>query len=229
MADTDSRRPGDDPLAQVTRALSRPLTIARGFTRDLVDLVEEPDRRGAVRAIARNLTIALHLLETYRAATRGDDPITLETARLSVAELVDGTVDDLDTLLDDHAVDVRHDDARLEVVADGARLRQTLFNLLSNAVAHTPPGTAIHVRTWERGGDVTIEVADEGEGVAREDAEAIFEPRRRGDTDAAGLGLGLHVARTIADAHGGRLELVPGEDVGAVFRLTLPGAGTDAG
>lgn len=222
MDDSDSRGPGDDLLAEVAHELTNPLSIAHGFARSLLDADDlDGDGRQAVQAIDRNLKIAMHLLNTYRDATRGDGPITLDLAWVPVAGLVDSTVEDLDALLDGHDVDVHHQDAELEVLADESRLRQALFNLLSNAVKHTPPGTVVHVRTWSDGDKVTVEVADEGHGVVPEHAETIFDPRSRGETDSDGLGLGLHVARNIADAHSGDLRLVPADDTGAVFRLTL--------
>lgn len=120
--------------------------------------------RQAVQAIDRNLKIAMHLLNTYRDATRSDGPITLDLAWVPVARLVDNTVEDLNALLHDHDVNVHHQDAELEVLADESRLRQALFNLLSNAVKHTPPGTVVHVRTWSDGDEVSVEIADEATG-----------------------------------------------------------------
>lgn len=223
MDDSGSCEPGDDLLAEVAHELTNPLSIAHGFARRLLDTDDlDGDGRRAVQAIDRNLKIAMHLLNTYRDATRGDEPITLDLAWVPVAQLVDSTVEDLDALLDGHDVEVHHQDAELEVLADESRIRQALFNLLSNAAKHTPPGTVVHVRTWSDGDEVTVEVADEGHGVAPEHAEAIFDPRSRGETDSGGLGLGLHVARNIADAHGGHLRLVPADGPGAVFRLTVP-------
>lgn len=214
----------DDVLAEVAHELTNPLTIARGFAEHLTgDDRLDADVIQALQAIDRNIRLALQFLATYREGTRpGDDPITLDLAWTTVAELVDATVDDLTSISGRRTVGVEHADAEVEVLVDLSRTRQALFNLTSNAVKHTPPDAAIHVRTWTDDGTVTIEIADEGHGVTADVADRIFEPRVRGSDTSEGLGLGLYVARRIAEAHGGTLELVPAEHRGAIFRLRLP-------
>lgn len=218
------RGPSDDLLAEVAHELTNPLAIAQGFAASLVDhpgLGE--DGRQAITAIDRNVRIALQLLNNYREAARpGDDPITLDLGWVEVTDLAHRTVADLSSITDTHEIEVEPPDTEIRVLADEGRLRQALFNLLSNAVKHTPPGSAIHVRTRRGAGSVTIEVADQGEGVAPAVADRIFEPRIQGEDAPEGLGLGLYVARRIAEAHGGDLELAPADDGGATFRLTLP-------
>lgn len=111
---------------------------------------------------------------------------------------------------------------------DPVRLRQALANLLDNALAHAPPGTAVVVAARGRpDGDVELTVADAGEGIERERQEAIFEAGVRFD-DRPGQGVGLAVARAIVDAHGGRIEVESTPGRGATFRLVLPpAAGSD--
>ncbi len=138
----------------------------------------------------------------------------------------------------------------VETRGDPHRLRQIVENLLSNAQTHTPPGTAVHVRVGTaragaaggacqpgrtgvspplaEGTAVSIvEVADEGPGLAEYDAAHVFDRFYRADVSRSrahgGSGLGLAIAATIAEGHGGRLELdtAPGE--GCTFRVVLPG------
>lgn len=221
-----SAAPGsvDDVLAEVAHELTNPLTIARGFAGQLTGderLDEETVR--ALHAIDRNIRLALQFLANYREGTRpGDDPITLDLAWVKVADLMDDTVADLTSVNDLRTIDVQHADPQVEVLVDEACIRQALFNLTSNAVKHTPPDAAIHMRTWTDDGTVTVEIADEGHGVVPEVAGRIFQARVRGSDAPGGLGLGLYVARRIAEAHGGTLELVPAERAGAIFHLTLP-------
>lgn len=221
---SQERAPSDDLLAEVAHELTNPLVIAKGFAATLLDHPDlGADGRQAAAAIDRNVRIALQLLTNYRDAARpGDDPITLELEWVEVTDLARRTVADLSPITDTHVIDVEHGDGEVRVLADEGRLRQALFNLLSNAVKHTPQESAIHVRAWRDAGTATIEVADEGEGVAPDVADRIFEPRMRGGGAPEGLGLGLYVAKRIARAHGGDLQLVPAEDHGAIFHLTLP-------
>lgn len=116
--------------------------------------------------------------------------------------------------------------ARLErplpaVRCDAARLRQALDNLIGNAVRVSPPGAEVEVGAASGDGAVRITVSDSGPGVAVADRERIFEAFQQAG-NRPGAGLGLHVARTIAEAHGGTVELdsTPGE--GATFALVLP-------
>jgi signal transduction histidine kinase len=119
------------------------------------------------------------------------------------------------------------DPAEIVVQADERKLRQILFNLLSNAVTFTPPGGRVDVSAHLRNGVVEVAVADTGSGIAPEDQELIFEEflQAHGNGDGAraeGTGLGLPLARRFIELHGGRLwvESAPGK--GSTFRFTLP-------
>ena len=109
-----------------------------------------------------------------------------------------------------------------------------LRNLLENAVRYSPAGGRIELRVVDRGAAVTLEVLDAGPGVDPADRERIFEPFQRGTERAAaagsGCGLGLTIAREIAAAHGGTLEIVdPEPPWSACFRATLKGSWQDEG
>ena len=114
------------------------------------------------------------------------------------------------------------------VRADERKLRQVVFNLLSNALKFTPPGGSIDVCAQVANGSVEIAVRDTGPGIAPEDQEVIFEEfgqaRAGPEQYQEGTGLGLPLSRSFVELHGGRLwvESVPGE--GSTFRFTLPRA-----
>lgn len=105
--------------------------------------------------------------------------------------------------------------------ADPLRLRQALDNLVANALANTPSGGDVVVSASTRDGKVLLSVTDSGQGIATEDQVKIFDAGVRLNVDRPGSGLGLAVARAIAEAHGGTLtvESAPGE--GATFTLAL--------
>lgn len=113
----------------------------------------------------------------------------------------------------------------LTVRADPTRLAQILSNLLDNSRRYTPPGGSITVHVAGLGERAEVTVADTGIGVRSADAERIFDRLVRLDSargrDHGGAGLGLPIARALADAHGGRLSCIP-QDGGACFRLVLP-------
>lgn len=109
---------------------------------------------------------------------------------------------------------------RLE--ADPLRLRQALDNLVSNAAAYTPSGEEVVVSASTREGNVLLSVTDSGQGVAIEHQERIFDAGVRLNLERPGSGLGLAVARAIAEAHGGTLTVESAPGKGATFTLALP-------
>jgi len=103
------------------------------------------------------------------------------------------------------------------------QLQRVLFNLIQNAIHHTPPDGSVTVRAQDVDGAVEIEVADTGLGIARDQRQRVFEPFFRGDVSRTepGAGLGLAISRAIVEAHGGRIWLEEA-DVGTRVRFRLP-------
>ena len=118
------------------------------------------------------------------------------------------------------------DPNEITIRADERKLRQVVFNLLSNAVTFTPAGGHVDITAHVTGNVAEVGIADSGPGVAPEDQELIFEEfRQAGRANGGpnqGTGLGLPLSRKFIELHGGRLwvESIPGE--GSTFRFTLP-------
>ncbi|HEU5405008.1 MAG TPA: GAF domain-containing sensor histidine kinase, partial [Gaiellaceae bacterium] len=105
---------------------------------------------------------------------------------------------------------------------DRARLRQVLGNLIENAVKYSPEGGEVRVSATAGNGAVQISVRDSGPGIPRDQQARIFEKFGRADVEGGskpGTGLGLFIARSIAEAHGGSLEVSSGFEPGATFTL----------
>src|ERR1700742_2399840 len=107
--------------------------------------------------------------------------------------------------------------------ADAEKVQRVLFNLIQNAIRHTPADGSVTVRAKGGPGGVEVEVADSGEGIPAGQSERVFEAFYRGDSarDGDGAGLGLAISRAIVEAHGGRIWLEDG-DPGTRVRFTLP-------
>jgi signal transduction histidine kinase len=107
--------------------------------------------------------------------------------------------------------------------ANAEKVQRVLFNLIQNAIRHTPADGSVTVRARPAGRSVEIEVDDEGEGISAAAAERVFEPFYRGDASRGddGAGLGLAISKAIVEAHGGRIWLEPGAP-GTRIRFTLP-------
>jgi signal transduction histidine kinase len=172
--------------------------------------------------------------ETGRLATLIND--VLDTSRIDAGTFTFRFTDvDLGELVRDSvaAAEVSSDEVALRadvheplpvVRGDPERLRQVLMNLLDNAIKYSPAGDEVQVRAYAEDGRVHIDVRDHGPGIAREDQRLIFEKFGRVTTGNArpGTGLGLFIARSIAEAHGGTLEVASAPERGAVFTLELP-------
>lgn len=119
------------------------------------------------------------------------------------------------------------DEALPLVVVDTRRVQRVLYNLVQNAVRHTPSDGTIVIRAVDAGDEVQISVADTGEGIAAEDLPEIFQRFGRAGNKArvrshAGSGLGLSIARGIVELHGGRIWAESVEGKGATFTFALP-------
>ena len=112
-----------------------------------------------------------------------------------------------------------------QVRGDAERLRQVLTNLIDNAIKYSPAGAEVEVRAYQEDGLVRIDVRDSGPGIAKDDQKLIFEKFGRVTGSGAtrpGTGLGLFIARSIAEAHGGALDVDSAPDQGSTFTLELP-------
>jgi two-component system OmpR family sensor kinase len=115
------------------------------------------------------------------------------------------------------------------VPGDRDRLRQLLLNLLSNAAKYTVSGDTIEVRAAAEDTSIVLSVADHGPGIAPEQQRLVFEKFGRvnsGGRSKPGAGLGLFIARSIAEAHGGTLDLRSDPGAGATFTVRLPVSGS---
>jgi two-component system sensor histidine kinase KdpD len=106
--------------------------------------------------------------------------------------------------------------------ADAGRLRQTVANLVDNAVRYSPAGSPVEVRVEHTGDGVRIAVSDSGPGIPAADRERIFEPFVRLSSGTAGSGLGLYLARELVRAMSGELRLATSGKDGSTFAIDLP-------
>ncbi|MCX6006218.1 MAG: HAMP domain-containing sensor histidine kinase [Chloroflexi bacterium] len=113
-----------------------------------------------------------------------------------------------------------------EVYVDFLRIKQVLLNLMENAIAHTPKGGAITVAAIENGDMIEMSVTDTGEGIPADELQNIFERFHRVDKSrtraTGGTGLGLTIARSFVEAHGGKITAQSETGKGSRFSFTIP-------
>ena len=213
-------------IATVSHELRTPLAAQRAVLENLADGVVPADRP-ALEAVLGQSERLSGLVEAMLDLARLEGGVTrLDLQPVDVADLVAACV--AEARLAGRPVEFRVDaDPGLSVQADPVRLRQVLDNLLDNASRHTPPGGQVRVRTGPAGADDWfLEVGDDGEGIAADRRELVFD--RFGTTAAAsgGTGLGLAIARGVCDLHGGSIRALtpPPGTSGALIRVQLPRA-----
>ena len=144
---------------------------------------------------------------------------------VNVEELVRETAAVVSLGQDEVRVTTRVPPALPPVQGDRERLRQLLWNLLTNAVKYTVVGDEVEVAAATENGVVAVSVSDHGPGIPVESQQLIFEKFGRVSQDGLskpGAGLGLYIARSIAEAHGGTLDVESGAGAGATFIARLP-------
>ncbi|MCW5954271.1 MAG: HAMP domain-containing histidine kinase, partial [Propionibacteriaceae bacterium] len=215
-------------LSDLAHELRTPIATLNAHLEGLADGVTEwnDTTRQILEHQIERLTRLAHDLDDVSRAEEGR--ITIEPAPQPLPELVTSALNQVRARYAAKAVILTDDIADLEVWVDPQRIGQVLGNLLANALRHTPSGgrvTVIGRRGPER--TATLVITDTGEGITNDQLAHIFERFYRGDTarthDKAGSGIGLTIAKAIAEAHGGSLTASsPGSDQGATFTLTLP-------
>jgi signal transduction histidine kinase len=157
--------------------------------------------------------------------SRIDAGIPLRSELVELSAVVRSVIAELDARVEKQGRSIEVDgDPALWAVGDPGGVAQIVRVLLDNALRHTPSGGRIRVHTEMRHGMAGVIVADDGDGVAPEDRERIFERFARGaDATEGGFGLGLAIGRELARQMDGDLTLEDGSP-GACFALRLPGA-----
>jgi signal transduction histidine kinase len=214
-------------IAAVSHDLRTPMTALR-LLADAIDdeVVDAETRREYAARIGTHVRALGALIDDLFELTRlesGDLTWTME--RVRVDALLHETIEAMRPAAEAEEVTVTAElDASIAAArANPEKLQRVLFNLIQNAIRHTPPDGSVTVRAESVGGCIEIEVADTGSGIDGEHRTRVFEPFYRADgaRSDGGAGLGLAVSRAIVEAHGGTIWL---EDapVGARVRFRLP-------
>jgi two-component system, OmpR family, sensor kinase len=212
--------------ADASHELRTPLTAISGHARMLDEwaLEEDPERaRRSVGAIRQEVGRMRDLVESLLVLTRGDEGAGLEIGRHDLAAIAEEAAQ---AAAAGGKVSVEYVRPEREVAAtfDRGRVLQVASILLDNAVRYTPEGGSVAVRVREEGDLAVLEIADTGAGIPEDQLPLIFERFHRADPSRAdgGAGLGLSIARQIAESHGGEIKVWSKPDQGSTFTLLLP-------
>ena len=220
-----------DLIAAVSHDLRTPLTSLRLLADAIEDDLVDPDtRRRYLEQMSVHIRSLSGLIEDLFELSRleaGDIQWSMQQVRLD--ELLEETVEAMRPSADAKRVAVQASvmGELAPARANPEKLQRVLFNLIQNAIRHTPADGSVTVAAQSNGRSVEVEVADTGEGVAPDERERVFEPFFRGGPRAArsgeGTGLGLTICRAIVEAHGGEIWLAESPS-GTRVRFSLPQA-----
>ncbi|MEV0386424.1 HAMP domain-containing sensor histidine kinase [Nonomuraea sp. NPDC050643] len=216
-------------VSDIAHELRTPLSNIRGWLEATEDGVVAPDRE-LVSSLLEEALLLQHIIDDLQDLAVADagelrlreEPVNVADLLVQVATAHRGGAEAAGVTLTTRA------DGEPRLFADPVRLRQAVGNLASNAVRHTPPDGTVSLLARREGDDVVIDVTDTGTGIAAEDLPLIFERFWRVEKSRSrrtgGSGLGLPIARKLAEAHGGTLHATSVLGEGSTFTLRLPAA-----
>ena len=218
-------------LRHMSHELKTPLANIREGTDLLLDgaVGRLDDAQREVATILRDNALRLQqLIENLLSYSAWQSSASsLDTTGFRLESLVGTVVDSQRLALAARNITLDLQVADLELVADRAKLKLVLDNLLSNALKFTPRGGTIHLHAYQAGRAIVIDFADTGPGIAPGERDKVFHEFYSGQAPQGGplkgTGIGLSVVREFVQAHGGTIDIVDGQFSGAHMRIRLPG------
>jgi signal transduction histidine kinase len=209
-------------LADVAHELRTPLSVIQANLEALVDGVYPTDQEHLRSVIDETKTMSRLLNDLQTLSTAEAGALTLHREPTAPCDLIDAAVRSFAAQASDAEVQLqmRVADPLPDVEVDRLRIGEVLGNLLSNALRHTPEGGEVVVEAVAVDDGVRFSIADSGAGIEQERLPHVFDRFSRGP-DSPGAGLGLAIAKTLVEAHGGRIRAESGPG-GTTIAFTLP-------
>ncbi|HEY7756459.1 MAG TPA: ATP-binding protein [Actinomycetota bacterium] len=217
-----------DLVANVSHELKTPISALRARLENLLDGVERPDPETLQVMLAQSERLGRLVDQLLELARLESGEVPLRREAVPLRPLVSRVVSEIEVTRARQDVQLSQDvpDDLPAVFADAERLHQVLFNLLDNAVRFTPEGGRVRVTASGHNGSVDVAVSDTGPGIDAEHLPRLFERFYRVDTarsrDEGGTGIGLAIARSVVEAHGGRIWAESEPGTGSTFTFELP-------
>lgn len=218
-----ANRAKSDFLSRMSHELRTPLAAILGFGQLLEMDEEDPENLESISYIRRSGKHLLSLIDEILDISKIESGhIALSLEPVSVSEVVADVVAMVDGMASARGIAIRTPglDRGTHVMVDAQRLRQTLLNLISNAVKYNREEGDVLIDHSVHDGRVRITVSDEGPGIAPENTELVFEPFERleaADAGVEGTGLGLALTKTLVGAMGGAIGIESGSGHGVTF------------
>ncbi|MGH8952952.1 MAG: sensor histidine kinase [Acidimicrobiia bacterium] len=203
--------------------LRTPITVIRGQLELLGDDPEE--RKATIQLVTGELDRMSRIVEDLLVLAKAEQPDFIQTHPIDLAEFVD-ELSVKASALSSRPVPVAATDHAV-VVGDRQRLTQAVMNLARNAVEHTPKSAKLSIGAGVNGSSTRLWISDTGPGIPDADRRRLFDRFARGSAgrrSTGGAGLGLPIVKTIAEGHGGSVEVESGSG-GSTFTIVIPTGG----
>ncbi len=215
-------------ISDISHEFQTPLTSIQGFAKILTaEQVNDEQRRRYANIILeqsqRLSTLSKNMMQLT--VLEGDD-LKLEKKKYSLIKQLERIVEMQQGFASDQQVDIETDFPKgdIQITADEDRMEQVFINLLNNALKYTLEDGVVTIRVKRNLKDVEIQFEDTGIGMSKEALSHIFDRFYRVDKSRSikGNGLGLSIVKRIIDLHGYKLNVESQEEVGSVFKITIP-------
>ncbi len=212
-------------VSEVAHELRTPVATLKGYMEGLLDGVFSPDEQTLAAAIRETTRIERLATDLGTLSRTEEGQVDLQITPFDLSDLAAEVCERLRPQFDDNDVALSFENVRPAIVAaDRDRITQVLTNLIGNALAYTPSGGRVAVRSFAGDGMARVSVADNGRGLGEDQLSLVFERFYRADRSASsGSGIGLTIARGLARLHGGDVTVTSqGPGRGSTFVLSIP-------
>jgi signal transduction histidine kinase len=220
-------------LALISHELKSPLTRMRLAVHMITDRNTEERTAGLLAKIQREISESESLVEKLLALSKVEMNVSDPTTQhANLKTVLNSSLSDVIPMAKIKGISLQldgNDRKQFTIPGDSEQLQHALSNIIENAVKFSPTNSPVTVHFSENSGKISVEITDQGPGVAREDYKKIFEPFYRGKATNGkkGSGLGLFISQRIIEKHNGTIEAFPNDAVGMTVRVTLPSTNSD--
>ena len=215
-------------MSDIAHELRTPLSILQIDLESIEDGISQPDSEniGMLRDQVVYIGKLVNDLRLLALADAGE--LTIEMDSLNLSSLIDAITHRVESSFNEKKLSLSVDIPEKDLLVNGdeQRLSQVLLNLLENARQHTPQGGEVSIRSIRLGDEVQTAIKDNGEGIPEADLPHVFDRLYRSSVSRSrnngGTGLGLSIARSLIEAHGGRIWIQSKESEGTTITFTLP-------
>jgi signal transduction histidine kinase len=226
-----------DLIAAVSHDLRTPLASVRAMVEALADeVVSDPETINRYHQTIQNQVSNLALLidDLFELSKIDSGRLQLNLEGSAISDIISDTLESMraQAAVKHIRLNGQVDPATPTLTMDSAKIQRVIYNLVQNAIRHTPQDGSVFIAAQTTDEGVKVDIRDTGEGITQDDLPRIFEQFYRGEKSRSrstgGAGLGLAIAKGIVEAHGGRIWVDSKVGEGTIFSFVLPQAARPA-